>query len=281
MKTTFKKLMIVLVTMLASIQAFAVKHVVEKGETIESIAQKYGTTAQAIIQANPDAESFIYVGMELNIPETAGTNYVQTPVQNQTQASSTFTYTPSGNQTQQNYQSFSEGPGWTAWMYGMYGFLPKPEGTKASGSTFGVCIGGNYWMNKNSESNTDGGKGFFAGAGIGWNWAYWDLKHGDNLTAHFIRVPLHLGYAITTENKNFAIVPTAGLGIDFCVSAKMELDDVKVKIKKKVGLEAKFGTSIRLGGFDLMAFYNIPLSDDTEMYYGDDGYFSVGFGWGF
>ncbi|MCM1225620.1 MAG: LysM peptidoglycan-binding domain-containing protein, partial [Lachnospiraceae bacterium] len=52
--------------------AFAnVEHVVEPGETLKSIAQKYGVTEAKIIELNPDAAQFIYVGMELNIPANA------------------------------------------------------------------------------------------------------------------------------------------------------------------------------------------------------------------
>ena len=44
-------------------------HTVTRGETIESIAQKYGVTVEAIKQANPNMGSMFYVGMKLNIPE--------------------------------------------------------------------------------------------------------------------------------------------------------------------------------------------------------------------
>lgn len=43
-------------------------HVVNRGETLQSIAQKYGVTTEQIIQANPQAAQFVYVGMELTIP---------------------------------------------------------------------------------------------------------------------------------------------------------------------------------------------------------------------
>lgn len=42
-------------------------HVVKRGETIESIADRYGTTADSILRLNPDAADFVYVGMELKI----------------------------------------------------------------------------------------------------------------------------------------------------------------------------------------------------------------------
>jgi len=49
------------------------RHILERGETLESVAKKYGITTEQIIALNPDAKSFTYVGMELIIPETATT----------------------------------------------------------------------------------------------------------------------------------------------------------------------------------------------------------------
>ena len=45
------------------------KHVIERGETLESIATRYGVTTEEIIKLNPDAAQFVYVGMELTLPE--------------------------------------------------------------------------------------------------------------------------------------------------------------------------------------------------------------------
>lgn len=45
-----------------------VKHIVDRGETLASIAKHYGTTEAKIKELNPDAAQFIYVGMELLIP---------------------------------------------------------------------------------------------------------------------------------------------------------------------------------------------------------------------
>jgi LysM repeat protein len=47
-------------------------HVVQRGETLYSIARRYGTTAQAIVQANSIANpSFIYAGQRLTIPSSS------------------------------------------------------------------------------------------------------------------------------------------------------------------------------------------------------------------
>ena len=44
------------------------KHTVDVGETLASIARRYGTTEARIIEINPEAADFIYVGMQLTIP---------------------------------------------------------------------------------------------------------------------------------------------------------------------------------------------------------------------
>jgi hypothetical protein len=43
-------------------------HTVQRGETIESVAQKYGITVDALKAANPNAGNLFFVGMKLNIP---------------------------------------------------------------------------------------------------------------------------------------------------------------------------------------------------------------------
>ncbi len=50
-----------------------IRHILERGETLESIAKKYGVTTEQIIELNPEAKTFTYVGMELIIPETVAT----------------------------------------------------------------------------------------------------------------------------------------------------------------------------------------------------------------
>lgn len=65
-----KKVLLVFIAMMTMTVAMAqqVTHVIQRGETLESIAQKYQVTVDAIKQANPDAVNMIYVGMRLIIP---------------------------------------------------------------------------------------------------------------------------------------------------------------------------------------------------------------------
>ena len=62
---------------LAVAQTSTIKHTVDRGETLTSIAQRYGTTEAKIIELNPDAKQFIYVGMELIIPNNSREQYTE------------------------------------------------------------------------------------------------------------------------------------------------------------------------------------------------------------
>lgn len=67
-----KKLVLVLVLLVASVGISAqsvTSHTVQRGESIESIAQKYGISVNDLISANPDAKDYFFIGMKLSIPE--------------------------------------------------------------------------------------------------------------------------------------------------------------------------------------------------------------------
>lgn len=78
MKKLVKHLvMVAIMFAMTSISAFAqstVKHTVDRGETLATIAKRYGTTEARIIELNPDAAQFIYVGMELTVEVTAASD---------------------------------------------------------------------------------------------------------------------------------------------------------------------------------------------------------------
>lgn len=57
----------------------SVEHVVDVGETFESIAQKYGMTEQQLKEANPKYRGVFYVGMKLNIPQKYANPTTSTP----------------------------------------------------------------------------------------------------------------------------------------------------------------------------------------------------------
>ncbi len=70
----FIVLLVAIVDILSTLTAQSVKtHIVERGETLASIAQKFGVTQAKIIELNPATAQFVYVGMELKIPQQEGT----------------------------------------------------------------------------------------------------------------------------------------------------------------------------------------------------------------
>lgn len=66
MKKTLLPLLLLLCSMVASAQQ--IFHTIKRGETIESIAQKYHVTIESIKAANPEIAEMIYVGMKILIP---------------------------------------------------------------------------------------------------------------------------------------------------------------------------------------------------------------------
>lgn len=60
------------------------EHLVERGQSLQSIAETYNITEQELIDANPGVEDFFYTGMMLTIPEKSGsTSTRQNSVSNQ------------------------------------------------------------------------------------------------------------------------------------------------------------------------------------------------------
>lgn len=72
-KKIFLSVLFSTVSMFAMAQSQTVTHVVQRGETIESIAEFYKVSVEDINKANPNADGVVYVGMKLNIPASATT----------------------------------------------------------------------------------------------------------------------------------------------------------------------------------------------------------------
>lgn len=67
-KKIFLSVLFCTVCMFTMAQGQTVTHVVQRGETLESIAEYYKVNVEDINKANPNADGIVYVGMKLNIP---------------------------------------------------------------------------------------------------------------------------------------------------------------------------------------------------------------------
>lgn len=168
MKQQIKYLAALLVVLLSTMTATAqtTSHEVQRGETLDIIAQKYGITTEALLQANPDAADMFFTGMKLRIPAAASTTTSTTTTTTSTTTtaptSSTTTTTttavavqptPQATTVSENTASAEtmveaqsrKGKWETAFEIG-YGFLqfPKIEGYKTSAFGYKASMGANY-----------------------------------------------------------------------------------------------------------------------------------------
>lgn len=284
---TQKMLAVLLATVmgfnLAAAQIKTITHTVSRGETLESIAKRYGTTNDKIIELNPDASQFIYVGMELTIPITE----VSTPPSSQSEDNKTTGHsaTPmNGPQTEtSSYRSdnHEEGPGFGVGMEISLGFPPHDSG---SYNIYEMSLFLPYWI---KEKNN----GLFVSAGLGYSSAFGSDHTSSGRNSYsvstdmsLITIPLKAGFAISGNDK-FAIVPYAGVNLGITVSGstktKTNGSETKEKIKcGKLAPDFRLGADIRLWTFNVGGYFAIPISDDSKAVFGDSGYFAVAIGFG-
>lgn len=68
MKRTILSLLFGTASMFTMAQNQTVSHVVQRGETLESIAEYYNVSVEDIDKANPNMDGVVYVGLKLNLP---------------------------------------------------------------------------------------------------------------------------------------------------------------------------------------------------------------------
>ena len=154
-------------------------HTVQRGETIESIAEKYNVSAADITKANPDAAKFFYTGMKLKIPAVHN-NKINEPVnaenravvnpptkqievgteQNNNQSSSVMpsepTMSPNGQLIDGLEVFFKFNP-----THDFYGFRITGICPKDNLKWLGLSFGADYQFIKHGSFFSDFGVGFF------------------------------------------------------------------------------------------------------------------------
>lgn len=217
------------------------KHTVQRGETIESIAQKYGVTVSAMKEANPNIGDYFYVGMVLNVPEKKSTTEnVGAPLSDTTQPTAT-TVPPVTSQTvaTQPETSFSVPVSSTpssasnrkgTWeVTGRFGWnaLDYEEGMDLKKFGMGMMFGANYFFSEMAYMKLCAGYAYATGrkGNI--------AKEGQtSAEMHSIRIPISVNFLIPMgEHKGFSI--GAGPYFDYVVSGKSEFKQGKTKIKTK------------------------------------------------
>lgn len=273
-----KKLVLVLVLLVASVGISAqsvTSHTVQRGESIESIAQKYGISVSDLISANPDAKDYFFVGMKLSIPQKVAPNVLNKNV----------VVTPSLPNDDVSGNNFVHDTGtpdqhWGVGLSLSFGFLGNQQGLKNSSFDYLATLGAKYSLDSYDEYT----QGLYLFGGIGYAGSWVSLK-GMNITTkiHTLYFPTQIGYAITNEKKNIGLVPFIGPEFKISLSGKTKYqqESIDMKIGGKIGCSFAMGLNIRLNGFNLIGAYHLPMNDNAKAFTGDKGYFSVGIGGGF
>lgn len=285
LRSLLAMLFIGVVMSIAAQVATTQKHVVQRGETLESIAEAYSTTTQAIVKANPDAEQFIYVGMELVIPVSAA------PLKPVVAAQESATPAAQGNHNNATTETntTSEKPEKVSISMDIsYGFLKNPaEGMHSSSFAYQFTVGANYWFNQVD-------KGAYVGARIGYVGS--NVQHFGRIEGaytqletdyHMISLPIECGYAVTTGNGMWGVAPYAGIDVNMGLKGKSKVktgsqkESGKEKIGGKFSPNAKVGLRLILSGFNVGVSYNFILADKKHRYFSEDPFVAVSLGFGF
>lgn len=257
----------VLVLTVANLAAQTITHVVQRGETLTSIATRYGTTSERLIELNSDAAQFVYVGMELKVPQRSQVNNQTTEVSMPNSSSSeTEVY------VQDNSSSYSTDNG--GWKFlGDLGFGFVSKHTK----TYRAELGMNYYFQEDY-------KGVFAGAGLGYTGCFTSGHEGTtsySTDINILTIPLIVGYAVSSDDKKFALTPLGGIDLNIRLSGKTKVGNESYDMNggDRLTVSARLGVAIRLWEFDIIGAYMIQLSDKQTG--SKDSYPMVSIGWGF
>ena len=209
MKRLLTSIMMLLSVMI--VQAQQVVHTVQRGETLESIAQKYHVTKEAITKNNPYAADAFYVGLKLYIPTAQSEDIQQNTGQSQNEAIQPAPYNGNNDYSQNKQSEYS---------------YSNDSNSSTSTSTFNpqkqmgmeIYAGGNYRYHITEYIYLEGR--IFAG------YYQWDTK--------FNKVKGYSIDDIKVREAFLGISPRAGLRYKkVAISAGYRWDWVKFKFKKE------------------------------------------------
>lgn len=256
-------------------------HIVDKGETLATIAQKYNTTEAKLLELNPDASQFVYVGMELVLPTVSKVEVdsISSKI-DETSLDVLKTQKDKTNDLVHYVDGIYEDC--SKWQFAMslsYGFLPGKNGTNW---TFSVSAGANYNITKT----------FYVGARIGYNSVnFMNQIHLDiaeyyntEISSHMIYLPLEFGYRLVFIENKLGLYPYLGLDLNYVVKSTVEQGLGSNKEKSTINPDDRFGVNGRIGfrlslwGFNLGCAYVFSMDEN----FGDNsGFPEISIGLGF
>lgn len=240
-----KRYFIILMLVMLSTTVFAETkiHAVRKGETIESIARKYGVSTSDLISANPQiVGSNADVGMELINPSG---KYV---------LEDTNITTARGKSTdsRQGHGSFIGGAEFQFLLFG--------GGTSDYFKDFkwGMSTehGYRYYIHHN----------VFLEASLGYRWYTYETINRITTTVHNITLPIHLGAYLDVTEK-FGLRPIFGPRVDFPVSSRIKNGNNSASAGVKTGVTLEFALDFQFPDWGIRAKYGLGVGEYKNMNY--------------
>ena len=281
-KKFFLSVLLCTVCVFSMAQSQTVTHVVQRGETLESIAEYYKVSVADINKANPNADGIIYVGMKLNIPtSTSPKNETRTEKTTTSGISSNenTSYVPQSSTTKKSYDNETTLGLQFARVKASYLFPTEMEkssrGHYRSSYNLSFVLEGEYVFNPN----------IFAGFGLGYmaqgscnsdrNQDEDGIRYQQYKSQyHYVMVPLSIGYRMPiTKNVNIdaytgpVVTCVVAGNSQYRTSTSEKWNKTKLKDMNNVKYFTPFwniGARVNLWSFELGAEYWYLLTKTNE-----------------
>lgn len=261
--------MVSLLICITSMAQQVTTHTVAPGETLASIASKYGVSVETLTETNPETKKHLYTGMSLAIPSAKKNNEQPVVIPAPTP---TPTPVPTPAPNYDVTYSTKEGNAGKASVASevQFGYLIPSLGDasefmeSAFSAAMSIAMGVRYYPVDN----------IYVEGMAGWKWitettGFKGTKYSDktHYTIHDITLPLHVGVSIPSSGK-ISLGLFGGTRIDIPVSSKQEFHSASSKIDMpvtaliEVGLDIKFKEN---GGLRLQYDYSPSKSNKYSL----------------
>ena len=225
-----KKLLFVMLMCIVSITLSAQTkvHTVQRGETVASVAKKYGVSVDDLKKANPNINNFFYVGMTLTIPTAKPATQITSQEKGKTVSET------AKNNYNTNSSSFSESMNVKKFEPEIIAGLSvngvAGDDVKGNSFSFGFHAGiaGRYYFWKGLFAETSlafATKGYKV-KNSSTSGRYWiddapnyDSELEEKLSTYNIEIPINVGYKLSLSD-NLALKIKAGPYLTYAVAGK-------------------------------------------------------------
>lgn len=285
-----KKFLLTFVALLSFSIAMAQQqyHTIQSGETLESIAKKYKVSVDDLVQANPEALSKMYEGMQLTIPQSDKRKKEvdrddKAELDYQPAQDTSYDYSSTAqdvanvplviedeNKDDQEarkntwHLAFRLGPSFFKGEKSSSGSGRNRSYSSSSNIGYEVSLGAHYYFAEN----------IYGSAMLGYyetSFSSYAFQYGSSYTnksvSKNIELPIEVGVELPVS-KLFGLILEAGPTLLYAVDGYVQANGEKKsfsEIEKDAKIDRfsailKLGGGLRLGGFRVQAFYGIPLT---------------------